>query len=285
MSGGARGACQSGQEIREQKVREYIDTVFTRLLASAQFLSWPNGRPGGLPGFASQCAVCRSWPARQVCGACVARFSSAVARCTRCALALPTDLSMGLRTGPQLCGACVSHPPPLDGAFAAVHYAYPWSALIAGYKFGEQHGWAAFFAHLLVQSPGVAALMAGLNPDDRIVPVPLSAERLQERGFNQAWEMCVALARETGTQARTDAGLLLRVRHTRAQSQLKRKDRLANVKGAFQVDPLRTAELQGRHVVLVDDVMTSGASLYTAAQALRDAGAAHVTAVVLARTE
>jgi ComF family protein len=279
---------RGGSPRQAGKVREYIDTVFRRLLAPTAFPSRPTGRaggPGGFPGFASQCAVCRSWPARQVCGACVTRFAFAVPRCTRCALALPADLSMGLRAGPQLCGACVGHPPPLHGAFAAVHYAYPWSALIAGYKFGEQHGWAAFFAHLLAQSPGVAELMAGLNPGDWIVPVPLSAERLQVRGFNQSWELCVALARQTHTQAQTDARLLLRVKHTRPQSQLKRKDRLANVKGAFQVDPLRTAELQGRRVVLVDDVMTSGASLYTAAQSLRDAGAAQVTAVVLARTQ
>ncbi|MEO7887860.1 MAG: phosphoribosyltransferase family protein [Polaromonas sp.] len=163
-------------------------------------------------------------------------------------------------------------------------YAYPWSALIASYKFGEQHGWADFFAGLLAQSPGVPDLMAGLEPGDWVIPLPLSAERLQLRGFNQAWALCTALARQTGTRAGTDARLLLRVRHTRPQSQLKRKDRLANVKGAFQVDPLRTAALQGRRVVLVDDVMTSGASIYTAAQALRDAGAAHITAVVLART-
>ena len=88
----------------------------------------------------------------------------------------------------------------------------------------------------------------------------------------------------SASPARADALLLLRTRNTRPQTELKRGARLANVKGAFQVDPLRAAELRGRRVVLVDDVMTSGASLYTAAQVLRDAGAAHVTAVVLART-
>ena len=202
----------------------------------------------------------------------------------RCALALPADLSGGLRTGPPLCGACALEPPPLDRAFAGVAYAYPWSTLIAGYKFGEQHGWAAFFAGVLLQSPGLAQMMSELTPGDWLIPVPLSPQRLQTRGFNQAWELCTALARQAGTQARLDARLLLRTRHTRPQSQLKRKDRLANVKGAFQVDPLRAAELRGRRVVLVDDVMTSGASLYTAAQALRDAGATHITAAVLART-
>ena len=74
------------------------------------------------------------------------------------------------------------------------------------------------------------------------------------------------------------------MKHTRPQSQLGREARLTNVKGAFQVDPLRAPSLAGRRVVLVDDVMTSGASLFAAAQVLRAAGAAHITAVVLART-
>jgi predicted amidophosphoribosyltransferase len=77
---------------------------------------------------------------------------------------------------------------------------------------------------------------------------------------------------------------LLRVRHTPTQTALDREQRAANVTGAFAVQPLRAAELRARRMVLVDDVMTSGASLFSAAQALRHAGAASVVAVVLART-
>jgi ComF family protein len=252
--------------------------VFTRLLPLRLF------QPR-LPGFASQCAVCRSWPARQLCQPCLARFAPVQRRCASCALALPADLSMGLRTDPGLCAACVRERSPLDRAMAAVPYAYPWSTLIAGYKFGEQPGWAAFFAALLLKTPGVLQAFSDLQANDWIVPVPLSAERLQTRGFNQAWELASALARQSRTAAQADAQLLLRIKHTRPQSQLKREARLANVKGAFLVDPLRVAELDGRRVLLVDDVMTSGASLFTAAQALRDAGAAHITAIILARTE
>lgn len=255
--------------------------VFTRLLTPG-FI--PTLLIGRLPGVASQCAVCRSWPARQVCQPCEARFAPRQDRCARCALALPADLSLGLRSGPGLCAACARRPPPLDGTLAAVPYAYPWSTLITRYKFGEQHGWAGFFAALLLKTPGVPQAFDSLSAQDWVLPVPLSAQRLQTRGFNQAWELAGALARQSRTTGRADARLLLRVKHTRPQSQLKREARLANVKGAFQVDPLRVAELQGRRVLLVDDVMTSGASLFTAAQALRDAGAAQVTAVVLART-
>jgi predicted amidophosphoribosyltransferase len=82
-----------------------------------------------------------------------------------------------------------------------------------------------------------------------------------------------------------DGTLLLRVRDTPAQSALDRAARHANVKGAFALDPLRAAEVRGKRIVLVDDVMTSGASLHAAAQVLREAGSARVTAVVLARTD
>ena len=179
---------------------------------------------------------------------------------------------------------CVRHPPPLDAALAGVDYAYPWSELITRYKFGERPGWAAFFAALLLQAPGVQRAFEVLQPDDLIVPMPLSGERLQQRGFNQAWELASALGRQSGSLATSRARLLLRVKHTRAQTDLPRDARLANVKGAFQVDPLRVALLAGRRVILVDDVMTSGASLFTAAQVLRSAGAAHITALALART-
>ena len=251
--------------------------MFSRLLSHHQFL--PR-----LPGLASQCAVCRNWPAQQVCQPCLARFATGERRCASCAIGLPADLSMGLRSGTDICADCARQKPPVDATLAAVPYAFPWSTLIGSFKFGEQPGWSAFFAGLLAKTPGVAETLVTLDACDWVVPMPLSAERLQTRGFNQAWELVSALVRQTRTRAQADARLLLRVRHMRPQSQLRREARLANVKGAFQVDPLRAAELAGRRVVLVDDVMTSGASVFAAAQALRDAGATQVIAMVLART-
>lgn len=267
---------------RVAKVGEYIDTVLTRLfhglLNPTRLKPWSSG-------LASRCALCHSWPSRQVCQPCVSRFSAVPSRCSACALALPSDLSMGLRSGPAICASCMRQRPPLDSTLAAVAYTYPWSTLIAQYKFGEQPAWAGFFAELLLQAPGVRPAFASMDAHDWVVPMPLSARRLQTRGFNQAWELASALARQSQTRAKADAALLLRVKDTRPQSQLKREARLANVKGAFQVDPLRAASLQGRRVLLIDDVMTSGASMFAAAQALRDGGAAQVTAVVLARTQ
>ena len=269
----------NGEGTRKGRVRdEYIDPMFSRLLDRTLLLPrWPT--------LASRCEVCRSWPAQPVCQSCIARFSPLRPRCQTCAIALPADLSMGLRTGPAMCTACVLQRPPLDQSFAAVTYAYPWSGLVNSYKFENQPGWAPVFAALMTQAPGVRDMLHGLEAADWMLPMPLSARRLQTRGFNQAWQLVTALASQSRSAARTDARLLLRIKDTRPQSQLTRVDRLVNVKGAFSVDPLRSGELQGRRVILVDDVMTSGASLFSAAAVLRQAGATHVTAMVFARTE
>jgi ComF family protein len=216
-----------------------------------------------------QCAVCHAWPAQPVCGACAARFAQPRPRCQRCALPLAAAAAA--------CGRCLRQTPPIDACYAAVSYEYPWSALIAQFKFNGHAGWARTFATLMRSAPWVEP---ALDRADLVLPMPLSAQRLAERGFNQALLLGRSLA-----PAKIVPDLLLRVRHSAPQASLDRKDRLANVKGAFAIDPARITRLGDAHVVLVDDVMTSGASLFTAAQVLRQGGAAHVTALVLARTD
>lgn len=115
---------------------------------------------------------------------------------------------------------------------------------------------------------------------DMLIPVPLSKSRLQHRGYNQALELCKHLS-----NAKTNPRLLLRIKDTLTQSTLNKQERLKNVKTAFAVEPLRFTEIQGKRIVLVDDVMTSGATLSSAALCLRQAGAAHISAIVFARTE
>lgn len=225
-----------------------------------------EGLAAALPG---QCAVCHAWPAQPLCEACVARFAQPQTRCGRCAIPVAAGVAE--------CGRCLGAPPPLDACHAAVSYEFPWSALIGRYKFNGQAGWARAFATLMRSAPWVEP---AIEKADLVVPMPLSPERLAERGFNQA----LLLARALGA-AKTDARLLLRVRHTTAQAALDREERLGNVKGAFAVEPLRAALLRGKDVVVIDDVMTSGASLFGAAEVLRQAGAARVTALVLARTD
>jgi len=220
----------------------------------------------GLPG---QCEVCRTWPAQPVCEACVARFAQPVPRCRRCALPVAA--------GVVECGQCLRAPPPLDACHAAVSYAYPWSSLISHYKFHDQPGWANSFVTLLRSAPWVEP---AIEAADTVLPMPLWRERLAARGFNQALELARRLA-----PGKTDPALLLRVRDTPPQLALDRAARLANVREAFALDPLRAAGVRGRRLLLVDDVMTSGATLFSAAAVLRQAGAAQVAAVVIARTD
>jgi ComF family protein len=240
-----------------QAHREYIDSMFRRLIDSLA-----NTVP-------SQCAVCHTWPAAPVCEPCVVRFAQPVPRCQTCALAVPAGI--------VCCGACVKSPPPLDACVAAVSYIFPWADLISSYKFRSNPGWSSWFAMLLRSTPWSEP---ALDKTDFVLPMPLSRQRLQSRGFNQALTLARAL-----DAAKTRGDILLRIKDTPAQSSLNLADRLHSVTDAFAVEPLMAAQLKGKRIVLVDDVMTSGASLYAAAKTLKAAGANHVTGMVIARTE
>lgn len=216
----------------------------------------------------SQCAVCHAWPSQPLCPTCRARYAQARARCLRCALPVPETVAR--------CGACLKEEPPLDLCLAAVAYEFPWSGLIAGYKFAPGPGWSTALASLMRQAPGAAS---ALDEADWLLPLPLSEARLRTRGFNQALELARQLA-----PAKTRPDVLLRLRETPAQSSLPREQRLRNLQGAFGVATGLEGQLGGRRLLLIDDVMTSGATLHAAATALRAAGADQVSALVLART-
>ncbi len=225
-----------------------------------------SGATRALPG---QCAVCQAWPSAPVCEACVVQFAQPGMRCATCATPIASAIGQ--------CGACVRQPPPLDTCVAAVHYAFPWSALVIDFKFHGNPGWAAAFATLMRSAPWVEP---ALDQAMLVLPMPLSRQRLRERGFNQSLELARHLA-----PGKVDAGILLRTQHTAPQSALGRTERMRNVRHAFAVEPARTHVLQGARVVLVDDVMTSGASLFAAARTLREGGAQHITGLVLARAD
>ena len=230
---------------------------FTRLLQAARLLSLP-----------SLCAVCRGWGAQRICGDCVQRFAVRVPRCRRCALQVPA--------GVELCGACLTDPPPYASTLAAVDYDHPWDGLITHFKFHDSLDLARALSERMLQARGDAPAPALL------VPVPLSDARLRERGYNQAWELTKRLG--AALQCPIDATLLLRVKDTPHQLAFPPEQRAGNVRAAFAVEPKRRAALRGRSVTLVDDVMTTGATGAEAARTLRQAGAREVNVWVVART-
>lgn len=203
-----------------------------------------------------------------MCEHCVQEFGQPKFRCKTCAIPVIE--------GAAQCSHCLSHAPLLDAAFAAVDYAYPWSQLVQEFKFKEQTGWATSMAHLMRSTPWVEP---ALEATDVLIPVPLSRERLQERGFNQVLVLAKALCPE-----KVNINILQRTQNTGPLSSMDRKQRQESVERAYVVDATQLNLVRGKKTVLLDDVMTTGATLQSAAKALRKAGASHITALVFART-
>lgn len=181
--------------------------------------------------------------------------------CSSCAHPLPA---------PGLCGHCIAEPPHYDSVIAACRYAFPLDGLIQAYKYNGR----------LVAGPALASLLAGrvYSRPDLIVPIPLTAQRLRERGFNQALELARALGLQMGVPV--DAQICVKTRDTLPQTRLPWKQRSKNIRGAFVVE----GSVAGCHVAVVDDVLTTGATLGELARNLKRAGAVTVTGYVIART-
>lgn len=213
---------------------------------------------------AQDCLLCQAASgAELLCAACARELPSATPACPRCALAGSSDAE---------CGACIADPPHFDASCAAFAYAFPLDALIQSLKYGGQLALAGLFARELHRRIG------GARNVDLIVPLPLHPARLAERGFNQAAEIGKVLSRLRGIAMETR--LARRVRNTPPQTALPWRERASNMRRAFACD----ADLSGLRIAVVDDVMTTGATLDEFARTLRQSGAARVENWVVART-
>ena len=177
-----------------------------------------------------------------------------------------------------VCGSCLGAPPPYDAALAAVDYRPPWDRLVTGFKFHGAIDLASVFADAIV----AAEQRRAAPRPSLLLPVPLAPGRWRERGYNQAWELTRRVAGRLAIAA--EPALLLRLRETAHQLALPLAERAGNVRGAFAIEPRRRGELAGRHVAVVDDVMTTGHTAAEVAAVLRQAGAATIEVWVLART-
>lgn len=217
------------------------------------------------------CALCRGFAGRwPVCPDCESSLPSMpIPHCPRCA-----DTS----ASGDLCARCLSHPPPFDRTIAALAYRSPVDGLVQALKYGHQLHLAAWLGDRLARAVLASAPDASTLHTALIVPVPLHQGRVRERGFNQATEIARPLARRL--RAHLAHGIVSRTRPTFAQAQLPLAERESNLRGAFAC----TADLRGRTIIVVDDVMTSGASVRELSGVLRRHGAQHILVAVAART-
>ena len=199
-----------------------------------------------------------------LCRACAAELPRNHHCCARCALPLPGSVAS--------CGACQRKPPPWQAAWAPFRYGWPLDRLEARYKFGRELAAGRTLAELWQRLPPPLARPA------LILPVPLHRARLRQRGYNQALELARPVGRALGIPVRHD--VLLRARATAAQTELDAAMRRRNVRGAFA---LRDPVALPAHVAVLDDVMTTGATLAECARVLRRAGVARVDVWALAR--
>ena len=214
----------------------------------------------------SRCLACgeRGQGARDLCRACSDTLPWNRSACSTCALPLPVRA--------EACGACLRRRPPLEAAHAGFVYARPLDRLLPGFKFHGDLAAGRLLSQLMVDA------CAEWPRPDALVAIPLHGSRLRQRGYDQALELARPIARMLALPLRRD--MLSRRRPTAPQSELSALDRRRNMRDAFAV--ATTAPLPA-HVVLIDDVMTTGATLHAAAKALRRAGVARVDAWVCAR--
>ena len=197
------------------------------------------------------------------------------AACGRCGVPLPDD-GTGIADAGLICDDCLQIDRPWRHGRAAVVYAGTGRRLALALKHHDRPDMAPHLAGWLAQA---AAPL--IRPDMVVAPVPLHLFRLMRRRYNQAALLSAPLARAWRLPHMPD--LLIRTRHTPAQGFGDRDSRFANQEGAMSVNPRRLAAIEGRAVLLIDDVMASGATLAQAAGVLLDAGAGPISVAVLAR--
>lgn len=240
-----------------------LATILRESIAPAVDLIYPPRCPvcgDGIEAQSGLCAAC--WMTLAIPGQ---------PSCAACQLPLPGHLDEG-----AMCAPCLARPPRHDGIAAATLYNEASRTLVLAFKHGGR----------IAMAPMLARLIAGRLPptvdqDWLAVPVPLHRWRLWRRGYNQAALLAAELAKLTGATLAPDA--LLRTRATRTLGGLGRKARVRALAGAIEVAKHQQGRVKGRTILLVDDVLTSGATSDACVAALKRAGAASVVIACFAR--
>jgi len=235
------------------------------------------------------CIMCgQRCPDRMLCGGCEDDIPRITVCCRQCGLP-------GAWGAAELCADCLRHPPPWNQAVAALVYEYPVDHLVRRFKFHNDLACGQLLAEELVYAVKYRQALCALGQGEweqngleqsrlktssekpeLLIPVPLHFLRRCKRGFNQAEFIASQLQRQCGIPVQRH--LLRRINHTSAQSGLDRKTRQKNLRNAFRCKPLN-----GAHVALVDDVLTTGATLQECSRVIKKAGAGRISVWVAAR--
>lgn len=215
------------------------------------------------------CLLCSrpSHSGRELCPDCTHDLPWNRHACPRCALPMPRE------SGTQLCGRCLKSPPVWDSAQSPLLYAWPLDQLLQRFKFNGDLAAGQVMGELLAEFLAAASTVK----PEILIPVPLHGVRLRERGFNQALELARPISRRL--RLRLDSRLCVRRKNTAVQSKLDAGERRRNLRDAFMVH----GSIHAAQVAILDDVITTGATVAALSRALREAGAASITIWSLAR--
>ncbi len=219
------------------------------------------------------------------CVLCSTKVTGAISLCQPCLEDLPriktTCYQCGLplknRQGESLCGQCQQSLPPIDYLISSLHYTYPVGYLVSQLKFQRDLTYAKIFSQLLLTTLQMHYRERYSERPEIIIPVPLHKKRSRQRGFNQALEIAQPIAKALNIPIVANA--IKRIKYTEAQSLLSALERCKNLRNSFVLSKPITAE----HIVLVDDVVTTGTTVYELATLLKKSGVRKVGVWAVAR--
>jgi ComF family protein len=232
--------------------------------------------------FPSRCILCRKTVDRQqinpdieICIKCESKLPINTRYCQRCALPLPDDLA-GDNFSTNICGCCIKKSPAFDYSYSLFRYETESITLVHQLKFGGKISYARSISELLSEKLQLEVNKTSNKPDC-LLPVPLHNSRLRQRGFNQSIEICHVIAKKLNIPIECKA--MIRVKQTTAQTGLDAKQRQKNIKGAFEL----SGKINYKHILIVDDVVTTGSTVNELAILLKKNGVQQVGVLSIAR--